>query len=125
MDSTVFIIPALALVDKTQKIDCKWAINDLTQFPKHQQTPTAKPTFVIWWQTIDCNQNALVSYDSGEIALISLTDGRCVGNTAINESVVEMVMCQDNSMDIVCLLVSLKYLKKNVYCLVLLLRLLE
>lgn len=80
----------------------------MTQFPKHQQTPTAKPTSVIWWQTIDCNQNALVSYESGEIALISLTDGRCVGNTAITESVLEMVRCQDNSMDIVCLLVSLK-----------------
>lgn len=78
----------------------------MTQFPKHQLTPIAKPTCVVWWQTLDCNQNALISYESGELALISLTDGRCLGNTAISESIVGMVLCQDNSLDIVCLLVS-------------------
>lgn len=108
LDSSVFIIPALALVDKTQKIDCKWTVNDLTQFPKHQLTPTAKPTCVLWWQTIECNQNALIGYESGELALISLTDGRCVGNTAIAEHIVEMVLCKDNGMELVCLLVSNK-----------------
>lgn len=100
-------MPALALVDKRQRIDCKWAINDLTQFSKHQLTPIAKPTAVVWWQTLECNQNALVGYESGEIALISLTDGRCLGNTSIPESVVAMILCQDNTLDVVCLLVSL------------------
>lgn len=115
LDSTVFIVPALALVDNSQKIDCKWAINDLTQFPKHQLTPTAKPTSIVWWQTLDCNQNALVGYESGEIALISLTDGRCLGNTAITESVTDLVLCQDNGSDTVFLLVCNLLLKNIIF----------
>lgn len=106
IDGTLVIIPALSLVDKKQKVDCKWALNDVTQFPRHPQTPNAKPSTVVWWQTLDCNQNALVAYENGEIALISLTDGRCLGNTAVAESVTALQLCQDNTLDVICLLVS-------------------
>lgn len=95
------------LVDKRQKIDCKWSLNDITHFPKHFQIPEAKPTSVVWWQTLDCNQNALVGFENGTIVLISLTDGRCLGSCSITESVTQLCLCQDNSLETVSLLVSI------------------
>lgn len=96
----------MSLVDKRQKIDCKWSVNDITFFPKHLNTPESKPLCAVWWQTLECNQNALVGYENGSIGLISLTDGRCLGSCAVNEAVTHLYLCQDNSLDSVSLLVS-------------------
>lgn len=108
-DCSLYIIPALNLVDKRQKIDCKWSLNDVTHFPKHTQVPDSKPSSVVWWQTLDSNQNALVGFESGAIVLVSLTDGRCLGACSITEPVKLLYLCQDNSLETVSLLVS-KYL---------------
>lgn len=105
----MYIIPALSLTDKKQKIDCKWSPHDLTYFARHSQTPDIKPTSVVWWQTLESNQNALVGYENGAIALISLTDGRCLGCCAISEGIVRLALCQDNKLDSVSLLVSLMF----------------
>lgn len=102
----MYIIPALSLVDKRQKVDCKWSLNDVTHFPKHTQIPESKPTCLVWWQTLDCNQNALVGYENGDIALVSLTDGRCLGCCSIPEPVSRLYLCQDNTLETVSLLVS-------------------
>jgi WD40 repeat protein len=115
IDGSLYIIPALSLADKKQKIDCKWSLNDLTHFPKHSQTPDSKPTCVVWWQTLDSNQNALVGYESGAIALVSLTDGRCLGCCAISEAVTRLSLCQDNTLDSVSLLVLFKTICVVVY----------
>ncbi|CAH1985984.1 unnamed protein product [Acanthoscelides obtectus] len=106
IDSSLYIIPALSIVDKKQKVDCKWSLNDTTYFPKHPQVPDAKPTSIIWWQTFDCNQNALVGFENGNIVLISLTDGRCLGSCSIGEPVKLLCLCQDNSLETVSLLIN-------------------
>ncbi|XP_017773369.1 PREDICTED: uncharacterized protein LOC108560363 [Nicrophorus vespilloides] len=105
-DSSLYIIPALSLVDKKQKVDCKWSLSDVTHFSKHQNVPEFKPKCVIWWQTLDCNQNALVGYENGNIALISLTDGRCIGVCSVTDSVRQLYVCQDNSLDSIFLLIN-------------------
>lgn len=96
-------------MDKKQKIDCKWSLNDVTHFHKHNLTPNVLPTSIVWWQTLDSNQNALVGYENGAIVLISLTDGRYLGCCTITESVKQLCLCQDNSLDTVSLLVSQVY----------------
>nr|XP_022917889.1 uncharacterized protein LOC111427131 [Onthophagus taurus] len=105
-DNSLYIIPALSLVDKKQKIDCKWSVTDLTHFPKHPLAPDSKPLCAIWWQTLECNQNALIGYENGSIGLISLTDGRCLGYCTISEPVIQLIICQDNSQDTVALLIN-------------------
>lgn len=106
-DGSLHIIPALNLVDKKQKIDCKWSLSDITYFPKHPQSPEARPTTIVWWQTSDSNQNAIVGYDNSRLALISLTDGRCLNCCGISEPIKEMILCQDSTLDCVSLLVCL------------------
>ncbi|XP_019873194.2 uncharacterized protein LOC109601394 [Aethina tumida] len=106
VDGSLYIIPALSLVDKKQKIDCKWSLNDVTHFHKHNLTPNVLPTSIVWWQTLDSNQNALVGYENGAIVLISLTDGRYLGCCTITESVKQLCLCQDNSLDTVSLLIN-------------------
>lgn len=81
-------------------------MNDITYFPKHVNTPESKPLCAVWWQTLECNQNALVGHENGSIGLISLTDGRCLGSCSVNEAVTHLYLCQDNSLDSVSLLVS-------------------
>ncbi|CAG9819004.1 unnamed protein product [Phaedon cochleariae] len=106
IDCSLYIIPALNLVDRKQKIDCKWSLNDVTYFPKHPQTPEARPTSIVWWQTLDCNQNAIVGFENGAVVLISLTDGRCLGSCSIPEAVDHLHLCQDNSLEIISLLIN-------------------
>lgn len=106
LDCSLYIIPALSLVDRKQKIDCKWSLTDLTHFPRPTQIPDSKPTSVIWWQTLDCNQNALVGFENGSIVLISLTDGRCLGSCSITESVKGLNICHDNNLETVSLLIN-------------------
>ncbi|KAJ8917788.1 hypothetical protein NQ315_010694 [Exocentrus adspersus] len=96
----------LLVSTNAKKIDCKWSLNDVTHFPRHFQIPEAKPTSVVWWQTLDCNQNALVGFENGAIVLISLTDGRCLGTCFITESVARLCLCQDNSLETVSLLIN-------------------
>nr|CAH7724512.1 unnamed protein product [Callosobruchus chinensis] len=105
-DCSLYIIPALSIVDKKQKVDCKWTLNDVTHFPKSCQVLDAKPTSIMWWQTFDCNQNALVGFENGNIVLISLTDGRCLGSCSIAEPVKLLCLCQDNSLETVSLLIN-------------------
>ncbi|XP_057652123.1 uncharacterized protein LOC130891409 isoform X2 [Diorhabda carinulata] len=106
LDCSFYIIPALGLVDKKQKIDCKWSLNDLTYFPRPVQIPDSKPTSVIWWQTLDWNQNALVGFENGTIVLISLTDGRCLGSCNISEAVEALNICHENNSETICLLIN-------------------
>ncbi|XP_030764189.1 uncharacterized protein LOC115888568 isoform X2 [Sitophilus oryzae] len=106
LDSSVYIIPALHIVDKKQKIDCKWSLSDITHFPKISLLPNALPTSCAWWQTLECNQNALVGFDSGNILLVSLTDGRVLGGCSIPEAVTTLQICLDNVKEIISLLVT-------------------
>ncbi|KAF7273866.1 hypothetical protein GWI33_013444 [Rhynchophorus ferrugineus] len=106
LDSSLYIIPALYIVDKKQKIDCKWSLSDITHFPKISPLPNFLPTCCIWWQTLECNQNALVGFDCGNIVLVSLTDGRVLGGCTIPEPVKKLHLCLDNIKEVVSLLVT-------------------
>ncbi|CAG9760775.1 unnamed protein product [Ceutorhynchus assimilis] len=106
LDSSLYIIPALYIVDKKQKIDCKWSLTDITAFPKSSETTNALPTCCVWWQTLECNQNALIGFDSGKILLVSLTDGRVLGRCHIPERVRQLHVCLDNVKETVSLLVN-------------------
>lgn len=106
LDGSVHIIPALSLVDKNQKVDCKWSVTDVTSFPKPSITPECRPLCAVWWQTLDSNQNALLGYENGAIVLISLTDGRCLGMCSVNEAVKELYMCHDDNFESIFLLIT-------------------
>lgn len=96
----------MSLVDKRQKVDCKWSISDLTHFFKPTQSPECKPTSLVWWQTLDSNQNALIGYENGVIALISLTDGGFISSCTVNQTITELNLRHDNNLDACFVLVS-------------------
>ncbi|XP_060528037.1 uncharacterized protein LOC132703033 [Cylas formicarius] len=108
LDGSLHILPALNIVDNKQKIDCKWSLSDITQFHNTSQICSVRPTSCVWWQTLDCNQNALVGYENGAIVLFSLTDGRCLGTCSIPEPVKKLFLCQDNTLETVSLLINSK-----------------
>lgn len=104
-DVSLYIIPALNIVDHKQKIDCKWSLSDVTFFARHEKTPNIKPTCIIWWQTLDCNQNAILGHEDGTISFVSLTDGQNIGACNVSSPVKHLHICQDNNLDAVTLLV--------------------
>lgn len=105
---SLYILSALNIVDNKQKIDCKWSLNDVTCFARHEKTPNSKPTCVIWWQTLDCNQNAIIGHEDGNVSFISLTDGQNLGVCTITEPVAYLNICQDYNLDNITLLVRKK-----------------
>lgn len=105
-DVSLYILPALSIVDGKQKIDCKWSLSDVTCFLRHDKTPNVRPTCVIWWQTLDCNQNAIVGHEDGNISFVSLTDGQNIGVCGVCEPIDTLHICHDNNLDSVTLLVS-------------------
>lgn len=105
-DVSLYIIPALNIVDPKQKIDCKWSLSDATFFPRHDKTPNVKPLCIIWWQTLDSNQNAIIGHDDGSISFVSLTDGQNIGLCNIASPVQSLNICQDNHLDSVTLLIT-------------------
>ncbi|XP_045473518.1 uncharacterized protein LOC123679961 [Harmonia axyridis] len=105
-DSSLHIIPFLKLVDKKQKVDCKWSTSDLTHFFKPPQSPDSKPTSLVWWQTLDSNQNALIGYENGTIVLISLTDGQFISTCTVYEAITELNLRHDNNLDACFLLIN-------------------
>ncbi|KAL1494566.1 hypothetical protein ABEB36_010144 [Hypothenemus hampei] len=106
LDSSLYIIPALHIVDKKQKIDCKWSLTDVTSFPKISKSPHSHPTCCVWWQTLDCNQNALVGFNYGKILLVSLTDGKVLGECHIRDGVTKLHICFDEVKETISLLVN-------------------
>ncbi|XP_050304400.1 uncharacterized protein LOC126741961 [Anthonomus grandis grandis] len=106
LDSSLYIVPALYIVDKKQKIDCKWSLTDITAFPKCSQIPNLLPTCCVWWQTLECNQNALIGFQTGKILLVSLTDGRVLGECNIPEAIRGLNVCIDNVKESVSLLIN-------------------
>lgn len=105
-DVSLYILPALSIVDNKQRVDCKWSLSDLTHFARHDRTPNIRGTCVVWWQTLDCNQNAIIGHEDGHVSFVSLTDGQNLGVCNISESVAQLNICHDNSLDCVTLLVS-------------------
>lgn len=82
-------------------------MNDATFFARHDKTPNVKPLCIIWWQTLDSNQNAVIGHEDGSISFVSLTDGQNIGLCNIASPVQSLNICQDNHLDSVTLLVSI------------------
>jgi hypothetical protein len=117
-DGSIFIIPALSLVDPNAVLDHRWSSTDLTSFPSpllHANPSNSgitniqrsHPTSVVWWQSLlECHHVAIMGTDCGDIIFVSLTTGLQVGITFVQATVEMLHICQDNSLDSVFLLVS-------------------
>lgn len=71
--------------------------------------PCPYPTSVVWWQTLNLKQSAIIGYSDGSICMVRLEpDCPLIANTSISRgAVVKMVICKDSTMNNVSLMVSL------------------
>lgn len=118
-DGSIFIVPALSLVDPNAVLDHRWSTSDLTTFPSPllqsnsssnssvPLIPRSRPTSIVWWQSLlECHHVAIMGTESGDLIFISLTTGLQVGITFVRATVSMLHICQDNSLDSIFLLVS-------------------
>lgn len=70
--------------------------------------PCPYPTSVVWWQTLNFKQSAIIGYSDGSICMVRLEpDCPLIANTSISRgAVVKMVICKDSTMNNVSLMVS-------------------
>lgn len=108
IDGSLYIVPALALVDENSSIDHRWATNDITSFSSlNTQSSYARPSALVWWQgVVESSHVGIIGTEHGEIVLVNLESGRQVGLTNVKGNVSSLHICQDNSLDVVSLLIT-------------------
>lgn len=70
--------------------------------------PCPYPTSVVWWQTLNLKQSAIIGYSDGSICMVGLVpDCPLIANTSISRgAVMKMVICKDSTMNNISLMVS-------------------
>lgn len=70
--------------------------------------PCPYPTSVVWWQTLNLKQSAIIGYSDGSICMVRLEpDCPLIASTSISRgAVMKMVICKDSTMNNVSLMVS-------------------
>ncbi|XP_037026178.1 uncharacterized protein LOC119067371 [Bradysia coprophila] len=70
--------------------------------------PCPYPTSVVWWQTLNQKQSAIIGYSDGSICMVRLEpDCPLIANTNISRgAVVKMVICKDSTMNNVSLMIN-------------------
>ncbi|XP_046477721.1 uncharacterized protein ca [Neodiprion pinetum] len=108
IDGSLYIVPALALVDENTSLDHRWATNDVTSFSSlNTQSSYARPSALVWWQgVVDCSHVGIIGTEHGEIVLVNLENGCQVGLTNVKGNVANLHICQDSSLDVVSLLIT-------------------
>lgn len=73
--------------------------------------PCPYPTSVVWWQTLNSKQSAIIGYSDGSICMVRLEpDCPLIANTSISRgAVIKMVICKDSTMNNVSLMVRLMF----------------
>ncbi|XP_076231996.1 RCC1 and BTB domain containing protein claret [Calliopsis andreniformis] len=108
IDGSIYIIPALCLVDEHCEIDRRWTSDDITSFPSiSSQTSHSKPTSIVWWQdTVTPAEIGIIGTECGEIIFINLETGHQATVTHINGNIVSLHICRDQGTDSVSLLIT-------------------
>ncbi|XP_011299545.1 uncharacterized protein ca [Fopius arisanus] len=109
-DGSLHILPALALVDDTQVVDHKWSTKDVTPISVIDlQSSYSRPTALTWWQGVTQSSHiGVIGTEDGEVVFINLENGQWIGSTRVRGSISSLDICQDNSLEIVSLLITNK-----------------
>ncbi|XP_065332250.1 uncharacterized protein ca isoform X2 [Cloeon dipterum] len=103
-DSSLCIVPALALVDPEAALDLRWQTSDITKLLTTKLRPVA--TSIVWWNSLDGQHVAILGSENGQITFVSLTTGNDLGRTFVTGEINSLQLCLDNSLDLVFLIIS-------------------
>jgi hypothetical protein len=106
-DGSLFVVPALSLVDPSAALDHRWRAGDLTELPLTAGVVRPTPSSLVWWHNLDGQHVAVLGSAQGHICFVSLTSGADLGRTGIPEPIEDICLCQDNNLDSVFILVSI------------------
>ncbi|XP_063216868.1 uncharacterized protein LOC134527844 isoform X2 [Bacillus rossius redtenbacheri] len=105
-DGSIFVVPALCVVDPGAPPDHRWSMDDVTAFPG-AVAGRGRPTAVAWWQGVrEPRHVAVVGTDQGELCFFSLAAGVSAGDTRVTAPIEALHVCGDNGLDSVFLLIT-------------------
>ncbi|XP_059473427.1 uncharacterized protein LOC132195443 isoform X2 [Neocloeon triangulifer] len=103
-DSSLCVVPALALVDPEAAVDLRWQTSNLTKLQTTKLRPVA--TSIVWWNSLDGQHVAILGSENGQVAFVSLTTGTELGRTCVDGEISNLHLSHDNSLDLVFLIIS-------------------
>ncbi|KAG7209510.1 hypothetical protein KM043_015595 [Ampulex compressa] len=108
LDGSLYIVPVQSLVDDCYVGEKAWSTDDITSFLSvSPQLSNSRPTAVVWWLSSNiCIDVAIVGTEYGEILFINLESGQQICVTHIKGSISELKICDDESKDMISLLIT-------------------
>ncbi|XP_024872319.1 uncharacterized protein LOC112454915 [Temnothorax curvispinosus] len=111
LDGSLYIVPALTLVDETCIVDERWKTDDATYIPfVTSQLSHFRPRAVTWWKDMKMSMDiGIVGTECGATIFINLLNGQQLGITYINESISGLYICRNEYNDVASLLITSKF----------------
>ncbi|XP_011633715.1 uncharacterized protein LOC105424907 [Pogonomyrmex barbatus] len=111
LDGSLYILPALTLVDENCIIDKRWKIDDVTYIPfVNSQLSHFRPIAMTWWKNMKIFMDiGVIGTECGAIIFINLLNGQQLGITYINGNISSLHICQNENNEVVSLLITSKF----------------
>ncbi|KAL3853004.1 hypothetical protein ACJMK2_016594 [Sinanodonta woodiana] len=93
-NGSLFILPALAMLDKITQVNQLWKLDDVTII--NACKPRGVPTTLIWWHTLDDQQIAIMATKLGEIFFIDLLKKKLVAESSVDAHIKRIELVQDD-----------------------------
>ncbi|KAJ8301898.1 hypothetical protein KUTeg_020885 [Tegillarca granosa] len=93
-DCTLFIIPALAIMDPKARVNQLWKIDDVTI--TKVKRPKGVPTVVYWWHTMDDQQIAIIGTKNGEVLFVDLLRRKKVNELTVDTKIMQFDLVEDD-----------------------------
>ncbi|XP_077282523.1 RCC1 and BTB domain containing protein claret isoform X3 [Temnothorax americanus] len=108
LDGSLYIVPALTLVDETCIVDKRWKTDDATYIPfVTSQLSHFRPRAVTWWKDMKMSMDiGIVGTECGATIFINLLNGQQLGITYITESISGLHICRNEYNEIASLLIT-------------------
>ncbi|XP_064605669.1 uncharacterized protein LOC135470577 [Liolophura sinensis] len=105
LQSELFIVPALSLLDPLARVNQLWRLDDITSL--RIQTLPRGPSVVCWWHTLDDYQIAIVGTKESRLLFVDLRRQDVLTEMSVNGTVSGLELVQDDDQMSTHLLITL------------------
>lgn len=103
-DATLFIVPALSIMDPSAKVNQLWREDDVTI--TKVKRPKGIPTVVLWWHTLDDQQVAIIGTKIGEIIFVDLLTRKTLNEIKFDCKIMQIDIVEDDQQMMTNLLIT-------------------
>ncbi|KAI5753838.1 hypothetical protein M8J77_003717 [Diaphorina citri] len=102
-DCSLHIIPVLSIIQNSEpsQSNVAWSLNDITTLSiqgKNVNCENLTPCCLCWWENTLCDKDiGIIGGSNGEILLVDLSSGQCIGITKVKGEIMSLEIFKDGS----------------------------